>query len=542
MLGFWRKAGLLFLAGAVAGLAMPPFDLWPLLFLAFPVFIWSLNGLSRRQAFACGFIFGLGYFVTCFYWIGVAFLVDAATYLWMMPFMVGALAGGMALYWGLAALITVMLHQQGLARIITFAILLAVAEWLRGHLLTGFPWTAPGLAVDGMGAFAQAASLIGMPGLTLIIVLWASLPALLGLASVRRREWGAALLLLAFLPGLWLWGQYRLASDAGATVAGVTLRIVQPNISQDDKWRSDNARPVFDKLKMMSSQPTRERPQGINDITVVIWPESSVSFYIEESAQGLAELAQMLPQQTTLVMGALRRDARPEGDRVYNSVLAFDGDANLVAHYDKWRLVPGGEYLPFEAILEPLGFRKVVTVPGSFTSGPGPRSIALPGLASAGVLVCYEAIFPHDLIDASERPSWIINVTNDGWFGRSSGPYQHLAQARLRTIEQGLPLIRAANTGISAIIDAYGRMDQSLPLGAEGVLDGALPTSLPPTLYARAGDVILTGLIILLGLVAIVATSDTHCANVNFAKANVALRLESICQSRTGGLSITPPK
>jgi apolipoprotein N-acyltransferase len=217
----------------------------------------------------------------------------------------------------------------------------------------------------------------------------------------------------------------------------------------------------------------------------------------------LRELAELLPSRTVLVMGALRRDAPGAGERkVYNSVLAFDGDASLVAHYDKWRLVPGGEFLPFESILEPLGFRKVVTVPGSFAAGPGPRNIMLPGLAPAGVLICYEAIFPHDLIDQKERPSFLINVTNDGWFGRSSGPYQHLAQARLRTIEQGLPLIRAANTGISAIIDSYGRTGQSLALGTEGVLDGQLPQSLPPTVYALAGDTMLAGLIILLGLVA----------------------------------------
>jgi apolipoprotein N-acyltransferase len=213
----------------------------------------------------------------------------------------------------------------------------------------------------------------------------------------------------------------------------------------------------------------------------------------------------MLPQRTMLVMGALRRDAEGQGERrVYNSVLAFDGDASLVAHYDKWRLVPGGEFLPFEDILKPLGFRKVVTVPESFAAGPGPLNIMLPGLAPAAVLICYEAIFPDNLIDAAERPSWIINVTNDAWFGRSSGPYQHLAQARLRAIEQGLPLIRAANTGISAIIDAYGRIEASLPLGVEGVLDARLPAGLPLTLYARAGDFMLAGLIAVLLLALIV--------------------------------------
>lgn len=504
-LGSWRRAGLLLVAGALAGLAMPPFYFWPLLFIAFPVFIWTLGDVSLRRAFVTGWLFGLGYFSACFYWIGIAFLVDAATYLWMMPFMVGALAGGMALYWGLAALLTVALRQNGLVRLIAFAIFLAIAEWLRGHLLTGFPWTAPGLAVTGMGGLAQAGALLGMPALTLLITLWASLPALLGFKP-RRGEIVAASLLLALLPALWLWGVYRLSAHETASAAPVTLRIVQPNIGQNDKWRGDNARPIFDKMKMMSRQPTAARPQGIDGVQVVIWPESALSFFIDENDQGLFELAEMLPEGTSLVLGALRRDAQATGPerRVYNSVLGLDSEANIVARYDKWRLVPGGEFLPFESILEPLGFRKVVTVPGSFTSGPGPRNITLPGLPPAAVLICYEAIFPHQLIDPRERPAWIINVTNDGWFGKSSGPYQHLAQARLRAIEQGLPLVRAANTGISAIIDAKGRLVAELGLGEEGVIDGTVPQALPPTLYARAGDWMLAGLLVLLGVVGIV--------------------------------------
>lgn len=507
-LGGWRRAVFLLLAGALAGLAMPPFYSWPLLFIAFPVFVWILGDAPLGRAFVTGWLFGLGYFAACFYWIGIAFLVDAATYLWMMPFMVGALAGGMALYWGLAALATAALRQQGLARLIAFAIFLSIAEWLRGHLLTGFPWTAPGLAATGMGGLAQSASLIGMPGLTLLIALWASLPALLGFARRSRREVIAACLLLALLPALWLWGVLRLGETVAGTATEVSVRIVQPNVSQDAKWRGDNARPIFDKMKAMSAAATAARPDGIMGIGVVIWPESALSFYIDESTQGLAELADMLPDGTALVLGALRRDTETEAQgnerRVYNSVLGLDSGANVVARYDKWRLVPGGEFLPFESILEPLGFRKVVTVPGSFAAGPGPRNITLPGLAAAGVLICYEAIFPHDLIDPAERPAWIINVTNDGWFGKSSGPYQHLAQARLRAIEQGLPLLRAANTGISAIIDGKGRIEAELGLGEEGVLDGSVPLALPPTLYARAGDWMLLGLMLALAALAIV--------------------------------------
>ena len=205
----------------------------------------------------------------------------------------------------------------------------------------------------------------------------------------------------------------------------------------------------------------RAAPDGTPP-THIIWPETAVSFLIDESAVAKVELAQLLGGNKILVTGALRRDINTTGDgednKVYNSILTFDGSGTVVARYDKWRLVPGGEFLPFEWLLEPLGFRKVVTVPGSFAAGPGPVSLAIPGAPDAGFGVCYEAIFPDHFVDPLKRPGWLINVTNDGWFGNSTGPYQHLAQARLRSIEQGLPMVRAANTGISAVIDPYGRI------------------------------------------------------------------------------------
>jgi apolipoprotein N-acyltransferase len=175
----------------------------------------------------------------------------------------------------------------------------------------------------------------------------------------------------------------------------------------------------------------------------------------------------------------------------------FDRTGQVTARYDKWRLVPGGEFLPFESILEPLGFRRVVTIPGSFIAGPGPRTLAVPGASDVGFLVCYEAIFPDALIDPAHRPGWLVNVTNDGWFGRSTGPWQHLAQARMRAIEQGLPMIRAANTGISAVIDSYGRLRHALPLNSEGAIESALPAAIAPTLYARFGDWWLACLLLL---------------------------------------------
>jgi apolipoprotein N-acyltransferase len=500
----WKRFLAALAAGELAAFSMPPFGLWPVLAIAVPVMLLLLEGIAardRRAALAAGWGFGFGYFALSFHWIGFAFLVDAKTYLWMMPFALGALAGGMAGYWALAAVAVKLANWRGLPLVFGFAAALAVAEFLRGRLFTGFPWTAPGLAADGMGALVQIASLIGMTGLSLLIILWAGLPLVFLHADWRRRDAVIAALIALLLPLGWIWGQLRLADATAGDVAGVRLRIVQPNIAQDEKWREDNARAIFDKLVALTTEPSVTYPGGIADITHVIWPESAVPFLIDESAGARAELRLVLSGKTVLIMGAIRRDSlRTDAagyPLAYNSVLAFDGDANIAGHYDKWRLVPGGEFLPFESILEPLGFHRIVTVPGSFAAGAGPVSLQLPGAPDAGVLICYEAIFPHDLVDGAKRPQWLLNVTNDGWFGNSIGPYQHLAQARMRTIEQGLPMVRAANTGISAVIDSHGRLGVILPLMKEGVIDSILPAAIPATLYARIGDFALLLLVVL---------------------------------------------
>jgi apolipoprotein N-acyltransferase len=490
----WRRQGVALLAGAGAALALPPYDLWPALPVAIPVLLLLLEGIAARSwraSFLAGWSFGLGYFLVAFHWIGQAFLVDAATYLWMMPFAVGGLAAAMAIYWGLAALAARLLGGQGLPLAVAFAGTLAIAEDLRGRLFTGFPWAVPGLAVDGLGPLGQAASLVGMTGLTLLLVLWAGLPLAMG----RGRGQGlAAVALLALLPVLHGFGVWRLSGADGAEVAGVRLRIVQPDISQDDKWRADNARAIFDELKSQSAQPRQDGALP----THIIWPESAVPFLIDESPVAREELATLLGGRAMLITGALRRDlSRLDADgepAVHNSVIAFDGRGEVIGRYDKWRLVPGGEFLPFAWLLEPLGFRKVVTVPGNLQAGPGPVTLTVPGAPGVALLVCYEAIFPHDLVAAAKRPGWIVNVTNDGWFGTSTGPYQHLAQARLRAIEQGLPIVRAANTGISAVIDGYGRYRQVLGLGQAGIVDSGLPVALSPPPYGSYGDLCLAGL------------------------------------------------
>jgi apolipoprotein N-acyltransferase len=426
-----------------------------------------------------------------------------------MPFMVGALAGGMAIYWGIATVIAKRLGRSGLPLTLTFAASLGTMEWLRGHLLTGFPWAAPGLVADGMGGLAQAASVIGMTGLTVMIVLWAGLPYVLLFIRGRLATVPSVVLFL-LLPMAWGMGVWRLAGAEQDFVPDVVVRLVQPNIGQQEKWREDNARTIFDQLKALSSSATPEHPDGIASITHVIWPESAVPFFIAESNVAKAELKPLLGGHTVLITGSLRRDA-VKGDgssrRVYNSVITFDSRGEIAAVYDKWRLVPGGEFLPFEWLLEPLGFRKVVTVPGSFAAGPGPVTLGVPGLPPTAMLVCYEVIFPHRLVDPDNRPALLINVTNDGWFGQSTGPYQHLAQARMRAIEQGMPLLRAANTGISAVIDSYGRITARLPLMEEGVLDSPLPKAITATIYGCYGDA-LAGLLMAICLIMGLSTRE----------------------------------
>jgi apolipoprotein N-acyltransferase len=495
----WRRAGFALVSGMIVALSIPPFDFWPLLFVTFPVVLLMLEGIEKKlrlQSFFLGWCFGFGYFIVTLHWIGFAFLVDADDYLWMMPFAVGGLAAAMAVYWGLASLCVALSGRRRLPAALVFAGSLAMFEWLRGTLFTGFPWAAPGLASDGMGAVAQTASLWGAPALTLLIVLWAvTWPFIFNGPYLHRFT---AVLIIAMLPLCWAWGSYRLPHGAVANVDGIRIRVIQPNISQDSKWRDENARAIFDQLLEMSA---RTAPDGKSP-THIIWPETAVSFLIDESAVAKVELAQLLGGNTTLVTGALRRDINTTGDgadnKVYNSVLTFDGSGTVVARYDKWRLVPGGEFLPFEWLLESLGFRKVVTVPGSFAAGPGPASLAIPGAPDAGFGVCYEAIFPDRFVDPQKRPGWLINVTNDGWFGNSTGPYQHLAQARLRSIEQGLPMVRAANTGISAVIDPYGRIISSLPLSESGILDTSLPQALLPTFFADYGELIFFSALLLL--------------------------------------------
>jgi apolipoprotein N-acyltransferase len=287
----------------------------------------------------------------------------------------------------------------------------------------------------------------------------------------------------------------------------VRLRIMQPNLPQDEKFRPAAKQKVLSLYSSVSDRATAPDRSGLRDITHLIWPESAFPFFLEREPDALAHIADLLPPGVVLITGAARVENKPAaGDpRVYNSIRVIGDDGAILSTYDKVHLVPFGEFLPFQKQMESLGFEQLTRVRGGFTPGGGLRPLSIPRAPAAAPLICYEAIFPAAVLPNAERPGWLLNVTNDAWFGDTPGPHQHFAQARLRTIEEGLPLVRAANNGISAVVDPLGRVVRRLELGRDGVLDSSLPRPIPATIYARFRDVpVMLAIILLAGATAVV--------------------------------------
>ena len=509
----WKRAAIATVAGALSSLAMAPFNAWPVLFLTFPVMVWLIDGAGGGRlhglpaAAMAGWWFGLGYFVPGLYWIGYAFLVDAPTFAWLMPFAVLGLPAYLALFpafgFGLARLIW---SKDG-SRVIALAASLTASEWLRGHVLTGFPWNAFGYALTNPLALAQVASLIGLWGLTFLsVAIFASPAVLIDGNSRGRRPWVAPVVALLALVAMGIFGAVRLGLQPTTTVANVKLRIMQPNLQQDVRFNYAAKAEVMRKYLTLSDRASGPQSTGVRDASILIWPESAFPFFLTREADALAQIDDLLPKGTILITGSVRAPDLPPGTRItraYNSIYAIDHDGTVLSIYDKLHLVPFGEFLPFQDGMEKLGFVQLTKVQGGFIPGTGRRAMEMPNAPPALPLICYEAIFPDEVAARGERPGWIINLTNDGWFGISTGPYQHLQQARLRAIEQGLPVVRAANTGISAVIDPMGRIVARLGLGVEGVLDSSLPAAIAPTIYARSGD-IPTAMIVAAALILVI--------------------------------------
>ena len=506
----WKRAGLAFLSGALSALAMAPFNVWPVLFLTIPVVVWLIDGAGAGRyggvlaAALSGWWFGFGYFIAGLYWVGYAFLVDAQTFAWLLPFAVMGLPAGLAIFMALGFGFARAIWTNDASRILALACALTISEWLRGHILTGFPWNALGYALTEPLALAQSASLIGLWGLTFIAVaVFASPAALIDDRSMSRRPWLPLTLSLLLLIAMGVFGVVRLQSNPTRLVENVRLRLMQPNLQQDVKFNYAAKQEVMNKYISLSDRATGPQSTGVRDATILIWPESAFPFFLAREADVMAQIASLLPDGTMLITGAIRPPDQPPGltiTRAYNSIYAIDHDGTILSVYDKLHLVPFGEYLPFQSAMEKLGFVQLTKVAGGFIPGAIRRTIQLPKAPRVLPLICYEAIFPGDIVPGNDRPGWIVNLTNDGWFGISTGPYQHLQQARLRAVEEGLPIVRSANTGISAAIDSVGRIVARLDLGIEGVLDSGLPAAGEPTLYARFRDIPVTILVALTAL------------------------------------------
>jgi apolipoprotein N-acyltransferase len=499
----WRRACIAVAAGAASALALAPVHAWPILFFTFPLLVWLIDGAPQqfwarlKANAAIGWCFGFGYFLVGLYWISNALLVDLSTFGWLLPIAVPAVPAGLAVFFSIGVALAGLLWMRGSMRLVSLAVGLTVCEWLRGHVLSGFPWNTLGYALTSPIELAQSASVLGLWGLTFTTVLIVASPATL-VDRDTRRPWLGVLAAAGALVALAAFGAARVAATPTALVENVALRIMQPNLPQDEKFNYEARNDVLKLYAQLSTRPSEERPRGLEQTTHLIWPESALPFYLNKEPDALAQIGALLPENTVLITGGDRMmEPRPpavKGD-TYNSIYVVDHRAAVIALYDKLHLVPFGEYLPLQPLLERLGMVQITKLEGGFAAGERRQMLAIPGGPPMLPLICYEVIFPGELVPPGERPGWLLNVTNDGWFGMSSGPYQHLQQARLRAIEEGLPLVRAANTGISAVIDPVGRIIASLPLGSEGVLDAPLPRPVAPTLYARFGDRIAAGIL-----------------------------------------------
>ncbi|MCZ8376744.1 MAG: apolipoprotein N-acyltransferase [Beijerinckiaceae bacterium] len=511
------------LAGLIAALALPPLDLLPTLAVAFPVLVWSVDavfqgelGTRNRliQVWLVGWAFGLAYFTAGLWWLGAAFVTGGPQFIWLLPFGVLGLPAFLALFPAFGLCLAFLLWSRGAGRILALAFGLGVAENLRAWVLTGFPWNSFGQVFANHIVLAQAAAWIGASGLGLLALMVFATPATLATGRGRAGRWGPSTVAILVLAGMAGFGLLRLKPTGGQGVdfallpvmPEIRLRIMQPNIPQDAKTFETLGPDLLRRYLELSDAARGAHATGIADVTHLFWPESPFPYVLERNQEALAAIGRFLPARTHLITGAIRAEETGQAQprfRYFNAMQVLD-KTGIIAGYDKVHLVPFGEYLPFEDWLRSIGLQQFVSVIGGFTASPERRPLAIPGLPAILPLICFEAIFPGEITLPPTGEAVMVVVTNDAWFGQTSGPHQHFAQARLRTIEFGLPLVRAANSGISAVVDPHGRILARIGLGIADVLDSPLPRGLASTVYRRYGErvsiAILFCLLLLSGL------------------------------------------
>lgn len=487
----WHRLAFAFAAGLISALGFAPFNFFPALLLGFAIVILLIDAAPEGHKIISGaavtWAFGFGQYTLGMHWIVFAFLIDPVGHAWQIP-AVFLLFAALALFQFAAGALASWLWRRGAARILIFALAYGLAEWLRGHILTGFPWNLPAYGWGASLAVLQSASWFGAYGLSLLTVL---LGASLATLFYRKPDWKLPAIIATVFVLFFVGGSIRLASSKNEPVPGITVRLVQPNVPQAEKYDRQHVVRNWRRLIELSRAPGAP--------SVIVWPEAATPFILEEQPLALEQVGDLAAGGKGLVTGALRREFSAEGTlRYFNSLYVFGNSGTLLHVYDKTHLVPFAEYLPFEQTLSELGLQKLTGIDGFFTPGPGPQALTLPGAGIVTPLICYEILFPGE-VAADRRAGWFVNVTDDSWFGPWAGPRQHLLVARMRAIEEGIPVVRAANTGISAVIDAHGRITRQLGLGQMGFLDAPLPAAIAATPYSRFNSWIFWVLVCVLG-------------------------------------------
>jgi apolipoprotein N-acyltransferase len=490
----WRSRLLAVLLGLCGVLALPPFYAIPLLIPAFSgLFLLTIAVPTARKAFGCGWWWGIGYFTPGLYWICISLYVEPEKFAWLTPFALFGLPAALSLHTGL---VTLGLFWAGryipadrpIARIILFASLWCGLEWLRGHWFSGFPWNLIGYAWTVSNVSIQTGAVAGIYGLGWLTVLCAAMASLYVLnAPGRKAACGLAIAVLAVAAGF---GAWRLAEHP-TRYSSIKIRVVQANIAQRFKWDPALA------LAGLKRHVELTRLPGLDDVNAVIWPETAIPYIVQPESQLLRDLGGILPQHALLIAGGMRGQGSEPDWHAWNTMFVINHAGEIAAQYDKHHLVPFGEYIPLRGVLP---VENIAGGMGDFDRGPGPQTLQIGNLPSFSPLICYEAIFPGEATDGTERARWLINITNDAWFGSSSGPYQHLQMARMRAVEEGVPLIRAANTGISAAFDGLGRELNHLPIEKAGIFDLYLPYS--KSSLSTGGRINVAFILLVIGLIA----------------------------------------
>lgn len=505
-----NKIILMMLLGVLSALSFAPFYLFPILLVSYPLFMLiSMVSDHPKRSFYLGYAFGFGHFFAGLYWIGNSVVVEVDIPNWVGPIMVAFIAIYLSIFPGLVSFLLKYIHRnhslsKNLLNIsISFIVLWSFSEWIRGMLFTGFPWNLIGYVWGFSDIMLQSTAIWGIYGLGIITLI---LCLLTFFAIVNYWRFLSSSGVIIVVIGLYTFGSNRLPETI-EYVDKVNLKVVQANIQQKDKWPYENwSKNLVTHMDMSDDNKTENKD-------IIIWPETAVIYSISEEPLRRDVMSSILNEEDFILTGFPRRQRDPDQTRLFNSLIAINKDGNIEGIYDKSHLVPFGEYIPsfITNIMIPLGLDQMFTGGQGFSHGEGVKTLNIDGMPPVGVLICYEIIFPGQVTDPENRPDWLLNITNDAWYGESTGPHQHLLQTRVRAIEEGLPLVRSASTGISAIVDPYGRIVDELDLNKRGVLEGALPQKLLElTLYSTLKEWIFTCIGVTLIIVNIVLFRRRH--------------------------------